>query len=186
MREALQVFLMNYRASPHSTTGKPPAEILFNRQFQTKLPAKKTNNTVHLNDIRMSDKLAKGKMEKHANSKVRFEPRNFVIGERVLLQKKKTNKLDALYDTEPYTIVRVQGNRITAARGKEKVTRNVSFYKRLVENIPGVEDLVDELESIQENLDSTIMPDVQEQTSSPKRYNLRRHRKPTKFLIDEM
>ena len=31
-------FLLNYRATPHSTTGKSPAELLFNRKIHTKLP----------------------------------------------------------------------------------------------------------------------------------------------------
>jgi transposase InsO family protein len=31
-------FLLNYRATPHSTTGKSPCELLHNRKIQTKLP----------------------------------------------------------------------------------------------------------------------------------------------------
>ena len=31
-------FLLNYRATPHSTTGFSPSELLFNRKIRTKLP----------------------------------------------------------------------------------------------------------------------------------------------------
>lgn len=37
-KRAIFKFLMNYRATPHSTTGKSPSQLLFNRQICTKLP----------------------------------------------------------------------------------------------------------------------------------------------------
>ena len=38
---ALQI--PHYQATPHSSTGKAPAEVLFNRPFQVRTPTKKTN-----------------------------------------------------------------------------------------------------------------------------------------------
>ena len=37
-RQELHTFLMNYRATPHLTTGLSPAEMLFGRRLRTKLP----------------------------------------------------------------------------------------------------------------------------------------------------
>ena len=37
-REQLQNFLMQYRATPHLSTGRSPAEMLMNRRIRTKLP----------------------------------------------------------------------------------------------------------------------------------------------------
>ena len=37
-REELHKYLMHYRATPHPTTGKSPAEMLNNRKIRTKLP----------------------------------------------------------------------------------------------------------------------------------------------------
>lgn len=34
-------FLRHYRATPHSSTGKAPAEVLFNRKFQVRISKKK-------------------------------------------------------------------------------------------------------------------------------------------------
>jgi len=37
-REGLNRFLFAYRSTPHSTTGKSPAELLFRRKLTTKMP----------------------------------------------------------------------------------------------------------------------------------------------------
>ena len=37
-RQELYKFLRNYRSTPHSSTGKSPAEALFNREIKTRLP----------------------------------------------------------------------------------------------------------------------------------------------------
>ena len=37
-KRAVQLYLMAYRAMPHTVTGRSPAELLFNRSIQTKLP----------------------------------------------------------------------------------------------------------------------------------------------------
>jgi hypothetical protein len=37
-REVLDKYLLHYRATPHPTTGKSPAEMLNNRKLRTKLP----------------------------------------------------------------------------------------------------------------------------------------------------
>ena len=37
-KEELYYFLLNYRATPHTTTERTPSELLFNRIIKTKLP----------------------------------------------------------------------------------------------------------------------------------------------------
>lgn len=37
-KKALNSYLLAYRAAQHLTTGKSPAEMLYNRQMKTKLP----------------------------------------------------------------------------------------------------------------------------------------------------
>jgi hypothetical protein len=47
-KQELMVFLCNYRATPHQTTGKPPAELMFpNRNFKTKVPTMKLVTPYH-------------------------------------------------------------------------------------------------------------------------------------------
>ena len=37
-KKEIYSFLLNYRATPHTTTAFPPSELLFNRKIRTKLP----------------------------------------------------------------------------------------------------------------------------------------------------
>ena len=44
-REAVQRYLLSYRATPHSSTGFSPAELLYNRKINTTIPV--IGKTVH-------------------------------------------------------------------------------------------------------------------------------------------
>ena len=45
-QQELYKFLRHYRATPHSSTGKAPAEVLFNRPFQVRLPQKTNQHKI--------------------------------------------------------------------------------------------------------------------------------------------
>ena len=77
-------FLLNYRATPHTTTGFASSELLFNRVIKTKLPqvvVKQNNDTV-----RAKDHLAKDKMKKDADTRRRAIQNSIQIGDMVLLK----------------------------------------------------------------------------------------------------
>ena len=69
-KKELYTFLLNYRATPHSTTGYPPADLLFTWAIRTKLP-----QTVTVGDkqrdlvVRLKDEEAKSKMKHYADMK---------------------------------------------------------------------------------------------------------------------
>ena len=46
-------FLTNYRSTPHSTTGKAPSELFFNRKVQYNFPL--INNADENNEVRKRD-----------------------------------------------------------------------------------------------------------------------------------
>ena len=69
----LNEYLMQHRATPHSTMEKSPAELLFGRRFNTRLPDLRTNPARERKDIieaKKVDKLAKERM-KHYKDKGR-------------------------------------------------------------------------------------------------------------------
>ena len=56
-RQELHRFLLNYCTTPHSTTGVPPAELLFNRTIRGKLPVlKKRVVRIHSEAKEMDEK----------------------------------------------------------------------------------------------------------------------------------
>ena len=61
----LEIFLMNYRSTPHSTTKISPYEALFNRKMNTKLPS--ASSAPSDKNIAVEDKLRKSKMKKNAD-----------------------------------------------------------------------------------------------------------------------
>lgn len=61
-KREIYTFLLNYRATPHTTTGFPPSELLFNRKIRTKLPQVVSVSDESKDDIvRQTDELAKKK-----------------------------------------------------------------------------------------------------------------------------
>ena len=72
-------------------------------------------------------------MKKYANKKRKVKPHGFVIGDKVLLKRQKqlSNKMDSLFDPEPYNITEIKGPMITVKRGKKLITRNASFFRPL-------------------------------------------------------
>ena len=54
-KKELHNYLLNYRATPHSTTGKSPSELLFGRKIQSKLPRIYINNIDSMEEKKKQD-----------------------------------------------------------------------------------------------------------------------------------
>ena len=74
----LYVFLLNYRATPHVTTGESPSKLLFNRMIKTKLPQLAPENNQSDKDLRQKDEKAKEKMKRYADKKRKAQPSKLV------------------------------------------------------------------------------------------------------------
>ena len=55
---------------------------------------------------------------------------NFAIGDTVLVQVQKQNKLTPFYNPQPYQITHIKGTMITAERQGHTISRNASFFKK--------------------------------------------------------
>ena len=125
----LNKHLKMYRATPHPTTGKSPAELLFTRKYRIKLPDIRTNPAVERSDIQQDRKVkAKQKMYKDAKATVR--PHNIKEGDTILLQRKST-KSDSPYDPQPFIAEEVHGTQIIGRRGEETKVRDSQKWKRV-------------------------------------------------------
>ena len=132
-QDAMYTFLRNYRATPHLTTGKSPAELFFQqRPFRTRLG--------HAGDVSLDDEeLRKHDLIQKEKSKSYSDKRSYVknidiqVGDHVLVKLTKANKLTPNYDPRPYVVIERKGTMITAKRGcpHHVITRNVSCFKKL-------------------------------------------------------
>jgi transposase InsO family protein len=127
----LHRFLLNYRSTTHPSTGYSPAELLFNRKIQNKLPQVNIKTSEKDDHVRYNDKKAKEKMKKYADEKRKARPSQLKIGDTVLVRQVKQNKLSTYFDPIPFKIIRKKGSRVTAVRNGKYITRNVSYFKKV-------------------------------------------------------
>ena len=128
-------FLLNYRATPHSTTGKSPAELLFNRKIHTKLPELVLENDADIHqELKKKDRKAKSKMKEYADNRSRAMTSEIKVGDTVLVRQQKENKLSTKFNPKPYTVTARKGARVTVCRNGHFITRNVSFFKKIPDN----------------------------------------------------
>ena len=122
-------FLRNYRATPHVTTGVPPAVLLFNRNIRTLLPeiAKPQDD----DELRIRDEMMKSKQKMYADRKnCTKPPENFQIGDTVVVSQPKRDKLSPPYNPDPMTVTDVKGTMVTAHSDSNGTrTRNSSMFK---------------------------------------------------------
>ena len=159
-KRELYRFLLNYRATPHTTTKHSPAKLLFNREIRTKLPSRVDGNRCPIDaEIRENDKKEKRKMKENADTKSGAKERDIQIGDLVLIRQKRRNKFSSNFDPKPYRVVKVKGTTITALRNGHYVTRNISFYKRIPRNDSSGDNSGDVGESIEDDLNEDSFVD---------------------------
>jgi hypothetical protein len=132
-KQRLNTFLREYRATPHSTTEASPAELLFQRKIHTKIPLITTTcdgNTDHI--IRERDTTAKAKMKSNSDARRRAKPSTFTPGDKVIYKQPKHNKFTTPFNSKPYAVSEVKGSMITATRDGHFITRNSSFFKKII------------------------------------------------------
>ena len=131
-KDALPGFLLNYRASPHSTTGVAPAKLLFNRNINTKIPDLVKQPEMEWNkEAKARDESRKKKMEDYANKRFKTQDAKIKIGDKVLLENRKPlkNKMEPVYEQKPLMVIKKKGSMVTAKRTDKTVTRNSSFFR---------------------------------------------------------
>ena len=149
-REQLMVFLRNYRATPHRTTGKAPAELMFpNRNFKTKVPTMKPVTPYHHDkEVREQDQPKKQIMKRYANSKRYVKDHDVEIGDVVLVPQRKINKFTTPYRNMKYKVTKINGSMVTSLNEfGQNITRDTSKMKKIKEYSEGELYSEDEKES---------------------------------------
>ena len=123
--------LRNYRATPHSSTGRPPATALFNRPMRIKVP-RVPSPSGDRESIKHRDQLAKAKMKTYANLRVYVKPTNITTGDKVIVRcNPSRSSSGSPYNSKPFFLTNRKGTMVTAESEGRRVTRNSSFFKKL-------------------------------------------------------
>lgn len=129
-KEDLQIYLLMYRSTPHSTTGVSPAELLFKRKLRTKLPEIYDYSSPEY-EIRDRDSERKGKGKMYGDQRRNARESGIQEGDVVLVKQKKQNKLSTAFNPNPMSVVGRNGNSVVVeSKDGARYSRNVSHVKR--------------------------------------------------------
>ena len=134
-KEAVHRFLLAYRATPHSATGKTPAELLFSRPIRTPVPVMIDDPSD--DDVRAHDQSYKQKTKTYHDSRRHATPIDLKVGDTVLAPQ-KSSTTQPPFDPLPLTIISKKGAAVTAAspHRRRSITRAACKFKRLTKRRP--------------------------------------------------
>ena len=113
--------LLNYRNTPHPSTGKAPAELMMRRQIRTRvLGLMRPAQEKIYKEAKAQDKKTRKERKERYDEKNRVKECQIKPGDRVLMRQEKTT-VKPPYDPNPYEVTEVKGAQITCSQGgKEK------------------------------------------------------------------
>ena len=131
-KKELRTYVAKYRGLPHSTTGKSPAELNYNRKFRGKLPDFTLEYRDDL-DVRDKDAELKGLSKMHADERRGARYTNVDVGDEVLVRQDKVNKFSTTFNPNPCLVVRKSGNSlIVESPDGVQYSRNSSHVRKYV------------------------------------------------------
>lgn len=133
----LQDFLLMQRNSPHSVTGRAPAELMINRLLRDKIPASIEMEQDRDEELADRDWAIKERGKQQNDKKRRARESDLDIGDRVLVKRMhKANKLIPNFNPNPCFIVNREGGEVVVeATSGNQYVRNVAHVKRFNDGI---------------------------------------------------
>ena len=114
----------------------------------------------------------KEKMKKNRDKANRAKESEIDVGDTVLVKQIKNNKFSTKFDARPYKVTRKKGTMITAERNDHIITRNVSHFKKMPN------DMNNETMS---DLEDDIDFDDLQKDAIPRRYPIRERRQVQRY-----
>ena len=128
-RQEVRRRLLNYRNTPHPSTGKTPAQLMMNRRPRTRIPSllRPELGKVHL-EAQKQDRETREKRKEVFDKSKRAVMKKVKPGDKVLVKQQKTT-LKPPYDPKPYTVEKVKEAQVTARKGGKVRVRDMSRLK---------------------------------------------------------
>ena len=121
--------MMAYRATPHTVTGKSPAELLFNRSIQTKLPrALRQSQGTADKEIRDRHMKEKEKQKMYYDKRNKTKEKKLKVGDEIMLQQQKTTTRSP-FDPDTYKVKEIKGSSVVAERRGRELLRAKNLIK---------------------------------------------------------
>ena len=129
-QDALHSFLLEYRSTPHASTNRTPALLMFGREIRTEIPI--IHDDLNDQEVRESDMKSKQNIKKYFDQNNKAQESLLKEGDVVLLKQRKRNKLSTRFENQKYTVLSKKGNAVTiqGEDGGKKVrnTRELKLY----------------------------------------------------------
>ena len=185
-KRELRKYLMAYRGLPHNTTGRSPAELMFGRKMRGKIPDL-SFNPVYDQEVHDRDSEQKAKAKIYADNRRGARYSGVDIGDQVLVQQEKSNKLSTRFNPIPHTVISKNGNStVVESPSGTQYSRNTSHIKKLVSDDPTPEEkgetpVMPECSDCEEmpQPEPTSVPDASGQT--PQARPQRKRNRPKRF-----
>ena len=154
--------------------------------------------------IRSRDAYQKEKMKAYVDQRISAEHSLLKVDDRVLVRQPKLSKLTPPFSVNPYTIITIKGNQITAKHGRHWITRNSSYFKLVPDRKADPEGNssddddddggeVETKQMVPSSTESTteiaqpgrqqLIADTKQPTTTHRRYP-QRNRRPIRFFMD--
>nr|XP_034336132.1 uncharacterized protein K02A2.6-like [Crassostrea gigas] len=144
-----------YRNTPHTVTGVAPNKLIFRYPVKTKIPSFPGRDE---EDIRVKDWIKKKKEKEYADKSRNAKYSQVQVGDQVLVQQPKENKLSPAFETKPYEVVGHTGKEVLLkAPHGGTYRRNVKQVKNL--EIDGSVPLDDAVDVTDLDLPESKVPD---------------------------
>ena len=108
--DILNSFLVNFRDTPHTSTGIAPAAMLFRDGYKTKLPRIQTSDK-RVQEARHFDKYSKAKRSAKYNQSRHTKQSCFRAGDNVIVKNyKKQSKFDPNFSLEKFLVIEISAD----------------------------------------------------------------------------